>query len=421
MAGTPASTLLGVTTSLYFVVLCLFGCRIYNKTRQKRFRWDDYSVAIAMVLALMEWSLIVAATAHGLGQQHTAQISRTSRIQTHHLLFASELLWIPLTAFIRVSIAFTILHFKQGRPWRIILSALIAAQVLFCIINVVFQVVQCIPLQDVWNESPGRAAVCTKSSSVLASQYVHSGIGTATDLILALAPFSFVQRRGIPNREGMIIILLISLGLFATACSILRTTLLKPYRQTRDILQDAVPITIWSILEAQAGLIAANIASLKAPPPPPPPIPQHYSARRRRPHPKSRRTSSTTRTDSYQLPSLHLSLSQVHKHTLGLDTNVSSLTGSSTLNRTRSEEMIWPREFKVEGIGSDGDRHDSPYEQMMAAGGILMTTELDVRSEVLSREGSSDGEAIQEDDPHVRREEWRVGETEVMKGDWSAV
>lgn len=58
---------------------------------------------------------------------------------------------------------------------------------------------------------------------------------------------------------------------------------------------------------------------------------------------------------------------------------------------------------------------------MMAAGGILMTRELDVRSEVLSRVGSSDGERMCGE--HVRREEWAIaeGEGQRVRGDWSAV
>ena len=120
--------------------------------------------------------------------------------------------------------------------------------------------------------------------------------------------------------------------------------------------------------------------------------------------------------DSYHLQSLDLSLTQSKKYSLGHDTNVSSLAGSSSLRKTRSEEIIWPREYQ--GEGSEGERHDSPFTQMMAAGGILMTTELDVRSEVLSRAGSSDGAIVD----YQRREEWVVAEDEYrVRGDWSAV
>lgn len=280
--------------------------------------------------------------------------------------------------------------------------------------------VQCIPLQYIWNNAPHRDAVCTASNTVLASQYVQAGVGTATDLVLALTPLSFVQRRITPTREGLVLISLVLLGLFATTCSVLRITLLQPYARSNNIRRDGALVTLWSILEVQAMLIAANLASFKALPPPPLPPSNHYSAyRRRRANPKSRRTSSLTHTDSYQLRSLHHSLTPSHKQSLGLDTNVSTSNGSSTLRKTRSEEMIWPREHH-HGESSDGERQDSPFSQMMAAGGILMTTELDVRSEVMIRIGSSDGERGSRD--HTRREEWVVAEDEDrVKGDWSAV
>lgn len=370
------------------------------------------------ILALIQWSLVVAATTHGLGQAQFPP-SRNHEIQQRHLLFASELVWIPTVAFIRIGIAFTLLHFKQARPWRITLSIIIAAQVLFCIVNLVFLVVQCIPLQYIWNEAPNRDAVCTASTAVIKSQYVHAGVGAVTDLILALSPLSFVQRRMTPTREGLVLILLVLLGLFATACGVRRITLLEPYARPTNIQRDAVAIVLWSILEVQAALTAANIAAFKALPPPPLPPSQHYAAyRRRRQSGKSRRTSSNTYTDSFQLRSLQLSLSNSKKHSLGHDTNVSSAAGSSTLRKTRSEEVIWPREYH--GESSDGERRDSPFSQMMAAGGILMTRELDVRSEVLSRSGSSGGERANRD--YQRKEEWAMDEDEErVRGDWSAV
>lgn len=327
------------------------------------------------------------------------------------------MIWIPIIALVRIGIAFTLLRFKQSRPWRIILSLLIFAQVIFCIINLVFLVVQCIPLRYIWMELPHRDAVCTESLTVLESQYVNASVGTATDLILALAPLSFVQRRITPTREALTLIFLVLLGIFATACSVRRITLLGPYVRPTNTPRDASTITLWSILEIQATLLAANIASFKSPPPPPPPSSQHYAAyRRRHRNARSRRTSSNTYMDSYHLQSLDLSLTQSKKYSLGHDTNVSSLAGSSSLRKTRSEEIIWPREYQ--GEGGEGERHDSPFTQMMAAGGILMTRELDVRSEVLSRAGSSDGAIVD----YQRREEWVVAEDEYrVRGDWSAV
>jgi hypothetical protein len=433
MAGSPATTLLVVTAFLFSVVLPLFSGRIYERAKQRRFRWDDYSITLATVclslleklptnssqlLALTEWSLVIATTTYGLGH-NTISSLQYPRLNAHHLLFASELIWIPTTAFIRIGVAFTLLHFKQARPWRITLSLLIAAQVLFCIVSLVFMVVQCIPLDNIWNEPSHRDAVCTARNTVLASQYVQAGVGTATDLVLALTPLSFAQAGLIPTREGILAILLIALGFAATTCSILRITLLKAHAASSDVRRDAVQITLWSLLEVQTALIAANIASFKSVPLPPPPPSHHYSsARRRRRNPKSRRTSSSTHTDSYQLPSLQLSLTHSQKNSLGLDTNVSSSTGSTTLKRSRSEENIWPREYYIEG--GDEERHDSPFQQMIAAGGILMTTELDVRSEVLSRVGSSDGQRTSRE--NARREEWAIADDgEGVRGDWSAV
>jgi len=92
---------------------------------------------------------------------------------------------------------------------------------------------------------------------------------------------------------------------------------------------------------------------------------------------------------------------------------------------SKSSETIWPT------VGGTSDTHRAPlptsrasedaYDQMLAEGGILMTTEFQIKSEGVSRVGSPDG--AMEVEMRREREEWRVERpsTEMKMRGWDVV
>ncbi|KAF2685451.1 hypothetical protein K458DRAFT_365867 [Lentithecium fluviatile CBS 122367] len=416
-----APRLLGITGSLYIVALAVYGTRVFARFRQRQLGWDDFTITFAMAFAIVEWSLIAAAAQYGFGRP-AAYILPSDQIMARHLLFASKAFWTVCVLFVKVSIACTLLRLKHSRSWRIFLWTMIAVQVLSCAASLIFRMLQCDPMASMWDPGAHQHAVCVRQSAVQVDMYVHAGIGTATDFMLAAVPLSFILCTRRPLHEHLAISILVGLGVFATASSIVKTMLSSSTLPGTNTLSTTVDPTLWSLLEQQIGIIASCLPALK-------PLwdqtitrpgtfhsPDHHRRRHRhkdgqKPHPMV--------TGPFRLSLPHdpfpLTLNLVLP-------NPSTTTTSSILGRTttptpdRSEETVWPptgpsHPFPLPTNAEVRGRDDA-YERMMAEGGILLTTEFQLKSEVMSRASSDGGEGgsgtAMDRERQREIEEWRV-------------
>ena len=181
-----------------------------------------------------------------------------------HWLFASEALWPIVMMFVKISIACMLLRIKRSKPWLAFLYIMIAIQVATCIGSVAFILFRCIPMRANWDHDV-TGARCASVKSIYYTIYITAVISIVTDLILALLPLAFIRKMQRPLRDKIVLSALMGLGIFATIMSIVKTTVVKQYDSTGDILWDSVDLSLWSILEEQAGIIAACIPCLRSP------------------------------------------------------------------------------------------------------------------------------------------------------------
>lgn len=320
--------------------------------------WDDYTITLGIVIGIIGWGFFVVSTVHGVGR-HNYYVSPSDQIMAQHWLFASEAPWPIAVMFVKISIACMLLRIKRSRPWLAFLYIMIAIQVATCIGSVTFVLFRCIPMRAHWDPSVTDAR-CVSTKSIYYTIYITAVISIVTDLSLAFLPLAFIRKMQRPLRDKIVLSALMGLGIFATIMSIVKTTVVKHYDATGDILWDSIDLSLWSILEEQAGIIAACIPCLRSP--------FERILDRIRFAPGGERgqdASSVTYIGdrrSYQISSPKR-----------LSKNASGVADADAL----SEESVLP--FENDGVN-----------RQSATGRILKTTELHVSEEV-SRVGSAGG------------------------------
>ncbi|PVI08205.1 hypothetical protein DM02DRAFT_501956, partial [Periconia macrospinosa] len=260
-----ASTLVGITSTLYIVVLLLVGGRLYTRLRPApHLGWDDYMITVAFILAITEWGLLIASIRFGVGR-HNYYVPPAAQVTAQKLLLASETLWLPALTFIKVSIACMLLRIKHTRGWVMFLRFMIVFLIAFCIAFGVFMLLICRPLAVVWDPISHPNAVCINPKAVHVFQYFSLAIMLITDLVYTALPATFIWKMHRRLREKIVLYVLMSLGLFAAVTSMVKLPLIKTFGITGDTLWDTVPLSLWAILEQQVGFIAACIPCFKAP------------------------------------------------------------------------------------------------------------------------------------------------------------
>ncbi|KAF2183595.1 hypothetical protein K469DRAFT_739715 [Zopfia rhizophila CBS 207.26] len=257
-----APKLLGITGALYIIALFVYGARMYARLRPRlNLGWDDYAITLAIGLAVPEWGCIVASVRHGVGR-HNLYVQPAQQVSARHWIFAAEMPWVLVIMSIKISIACLLLRIRRSKRWVIFLYIMIAVQIASCLAGFLTQLLQCIPMRAIWDPStPG--AKCVKRHSLYIFVYFNSAIVIITDIIFALLPIFFIRKINRPVREKIVLYILMGMGLFATATSSIKISVVNHYGMTGDELWDVVELYLWSTLEEQIGIIAACLPCLK--------------------------------------------------------------------------------------------------------------------------------------------------------------
>lgn len=194
-------------------------------------------------------------------QQEFANISKNG--------FLAIPIWGLAMAFIKASIGLTLLQIKTTLWFRVYIWFNIVLMGLYGFGNVFFIMFQCRPLPAAWGdfEHAGPNPQCLPPVAITMASTVGAVIAILTDVLLSLAPLSFLWSLKRPKRERFVLGALMSLGLFAGACSLLKNlevrdlgdaASLTPEQLARtDFGAKAVYICIWTALEQLVGVVAA--------------------------------------------------------------------------------------------------------------------------------------------------------------------
>jgi len=169
-------------------------------------------------------------------------------------------------ALLKTSIALMLLRFQHAQRqhhWVLFLKCMIALQFLIAIFITIMQTTRCIPINALWDFSVP-AIHCWGDAAFKPSLTTASVFVILTDIIFALIPLTFLSRVRRSLRDRVIIGSLMSLGLFASAASVVKTVMVQRFDQTEDPSGHGMSIALWASIEAHVGIIAACIPCLRA-------------------------------------------------------------------------------------------------------------------------------------------------------------
>ncbi|KAK8041736.1 hypothetical protein PG993_006259 [Apiospora rasikravindrae] len=254
---------LGVTIPLIVLSGVTFGVRM-ARYRTRTSIWAEVCITLGFALTLADWGLLVATLQHTPGlKSHDAFINSTK-----YGFFAIPI-WGLSMAFIKSSIGLTLLQIKKDLWFRLYIWFNIVLMNLYGFGNLLFILLQCRPLPAAWGdfERAGPDFKCAPPMAITIASTLGAVASILTDVLLSLAPLSFLWSLKRPKRERVVLGLLMSLGLFAGACSLLKNlevrsladaaTLPPPQLFEVDFGAKAIYINIWTALEQLLGVVAA--------------------------------------------------------------------------------------------------------------------------------------------------------------------
>jgi hypothetical protein len=176
--------------------------------------------------------------------------------------------WVAAMTCIKLSVVLTLLRIPVNRRWTFFLYTVATLQVLYFVANIVFAFVQCRPLAAVWDPvlAADPSSVCLGAAATRITSNVSSGINTATDLALSMAPMVILWKMHRPLRERILVCALMAVGLLASASSLAKAVIIQEWGNPDvDSWALAESIATWTIVEQELAVLAACSPSLKGP------------------------------------------------------------------------------------------------------------------------------------------------------------
>ena len=180
------------------------------------------------------------------------------------LSFISDLMWLWTGTFIKVSICCFLFRIKKSARWVWGIWIMITILFVTAIASTLAELLQCSPVRANW-EPALHGTKCWSTGRLLAATYAISckliyslhivmtwklrtllATFIVTDVACALLPLAFIRKIHLPVREKVVLFVLMSLGLFASACGMVKLFGLKKLLSSTDPVFGGANVAIWT-------------------------------------------------------------------------------------------------------------------------------------------------------------------------------
>jgi len=216
-------------------------------------------------MAAVDWASIIAGNIAPLSGSSFVYLSDLLGISAP-LSLASEVMSALSVPLIKISVAIMLLRLLRGKYWKRFLYVIIAVQVVMAVFVTLMQTTRCVPIKGLWDPAITDKK-CWSEHAFRVSLSFTSVVTILTDVILSLIPLTFILNIKRPLRERLMIVLLMGLGMFASAASIAKTVVIQSYTESAgpdNAMLSGMKIALWSAVEEQVGIIAACLPCLKS-------------------------------------------------------------------------------------------------------------------------------------------------------------
>ncbi|KAL8962833.1 MAG: hypothetical protein Q9193_000822 [Seirophora villosa] len=175
--------------------------------------------------------------------------------------YVAQVVYKVVVGFNKISILMLYLRIFISKAFRLACYVNLGIVVAFTIGSTMATVLQCVPIAASWDKNID--ATCTNKAVFW---YAFAVINILTDAIILFLPVREILRLHLDRRERIGLLALFSLGTFVTVSSVIRATAVaNSVDNQNDITWNFIPRGIWTLIEANTGIICASLPMLYKP------------------------------------------------------------------------------------------------------------------------------------------------------------
>ncbi|KAJ5483430.1 hypothetical protein N7530_002676 [Penicillium desertorum] len=337
------------TVAALITVLARFYVRVFLI---RNVGWDDYTMALTMLLSVCGFAIIVPEVKYGAGR-HVVYVQDTA-VTAMHLNYATQGIYMWAIGLVKISIGLFLLRFAPRKGYKVFIWVVIVLMTLYTAICFLTLIFQCQDIRSNWDSSV--KSKCFTPKQLLTLSYTNTALNILTDLIFAVLPVFMLRHLQVNRRVKASLICILGLGIFACAAAFVKLSILPNYGRTGDFLWDYTNLTIWVVTECNTGIMAGTLPTLK-------PLFKRFlgtygsqsKTSREYPGSKKYKMHSMSRSRGAPLQSRHksgnLSIAEYDAEPNIQRSQIASTTGSATYAGSRGSNSSEERILPIQGDG----------------------------------------------------------------------
>ncbi|KAH8881221.1 hypothetical protein GQ53DRAFT_848384 [Thozetella sp. PMI_491] len=235
-------------------VLLRFFARIYITQTL----WvDDYVILAASFAQAALAGIEFTSAKMGFGK-HYWQIDPADGEVLLRYFWIVQMLYIFIQVFTKIAILLLLGRVFPTRGFQLIIKIGSALLVLHGVIFFFIDAFQCVPVSSIWD----RTITAKRCVDITALGYAGAVFSIVEDLLLLLIPVPWVWGLQMNTRKRIGVLVLFSLGSFATVTSMIRLKYLVKFSRSFDSTWDNVDVVIWSLIEEFAAILCGSLPAV---------------------------------------------------------------------------------------------------------------------------------------------------------------
>ncbi|OJD32524.1 integral membrane family protein [Diplodia corticola] len=235
--------------------------RVYVRLKKNAWGWDDTVAVISSVPFAWLCAETIIAANNGLGA-HAEHITPAMQLQAYKAFVLFQVAYCISIILIKISIALTFVRIMTDQTIMLwVLRITIAIFVSVTLSVAIYCMFQCRPIAKSWD--PTIEGYCEPANILASLSMTVTVCSIISDLIIAALPIPLLWNVQINRSAKFAAGFLLSLGLFACICAIVRLSYTLALNSTEDYLFHVYGVTVWCFAEVGVALTVGCLSTLR--------------------------------------------------------------------------------------------------------------------------------------------------------------
>ncbi|KAK7966697.1 integral membrane family protein [Apiospora aurea] len=257
-----------IITSIVFLTLTWVSVFLRTYVRAfmlNGFQADDWFMLIGQIIFTISCAFIIVGYTAGVGR-HNKSLDQPSEIKALEYQALATASYVLDMMYIKLSIGIFLLRLATQKRYRYLIWGSLVVIALWSLALFFWNIFQCNPVEAQWDYTileRDPSAHCASGEEIVNAAYALSVMSILSDWLYALIPIPIVWNVKMTLQAKITVVLILSMGVFASIATLIRLKFLADLTDLSDILYGGTDSMVWTLVEPGVAIVASSLVTIR--------------------------------------------------------------------------------------------------------------------------------------------------------------